>query len=62
MFEILIEYIPFAVAFVVLSFFKWLFSRIIFRKKKKNPDDKSIAKYEKKLKKIQARLDKLDVR
>lgn len=58
MFEIIVEYLPFVMSYVVLSFCKWLLTLVLRRRKKKNPQDKSIPKLEKKLKKITAKLEK----
>lgn len=57
MIEEILEYVPFVVTYVVLSFCKWILTLVLRRKKKKNPQDKSIPKLEKKLKKITAKLE-----
>ena len=57
MLEVIFEYVPFVVTYFVLTFCKWILSLVLRRRKKKNPQDKSIPKLEKKLKKISEKLE-----
>ena len=60
MLEIIFEFLPYVFWYVTLTFAKWVLTKVLRIKKKKNPQDKDIPKLEKKLQKLTAKLEKLN--